>query len=68
MDAIYLEVSSVKLTEQTRSHLKLSTHISARHLLDAIYPEVSGMLLLPKYIVVAECMAVPGLLLGDCHT
>ena len=58
--------SPVKLTEQTRGHVQLSTHISANHQLDAIHLEVSGMLLLvlPKCIAVAQvygcacCIAV----------
>ena len=32
--------SSVKLTEHTRGQVELSTHISAKHLLDAIHLEV----------------------------
>ena len=49
----------MKLTEQTTGHVQLSTHMSAKLQLDDIHLEVPGMLLLPKCIVVAECMAVP---------
>ena len=62
--------SSVKLTEQTKSHVQLSTHISAEHQLNAIHLEVSRMLLLVmlKGIAVAQCMAVPAVFLCDFHT
>ena len=35
--------SLVKLIEHTRDQVELSTHISARQLLDVIHLEVSGM-------------------------
>ena len=59
--------SSMKLTERTRGLVQLSTHISAKDKLDVIHLEVSGMLLLvsPKCIAIAQCMAVPTLLLCD---
>ena len=59
--------SSVKLTEH-RGHVQLFTNISAKHQLDVIHLEVSGMLLLPKYMVIAECMAMPAVLMCNCHT
>ena len=62
--------SSVRLVDQTRGHVQLSTYISAKPQMDVIHLEVSGMLLLalPKCIAVAQRMAVPDVLLCDFHT
>lgn len=45
--------------------IELSTHVSAKCLLDAIHLEISDMGPFPR-LLVAKCMAAPAVLLCDC--